>query len=241
MKWYEALQKAVLGAAWLGSHQPVLLLSALVVVAGIWGFVELADEVNEGSTTTVDELIVRAMRNPADLGDPVGPGWVEEAMRDLTGLGGVMVVALVICGTVGFLWLEGKTRTLAWLLIATFGGGGLSQLLKGFFDRPRPSVVPHLSYVYTSSFPSGHAMLSAVVYLTLAAILTRVVSRRLVKLYIMFVAFCLTGMIGFSRVYLGVHYPTDVLAGWTAGLVWATLCWVLSRQLARQGTIEPEE
>lgn len=241
MSWHQTVRGVLHGAARLGDHQPVILVSALVVVAGTWGFVELADEVNEGSTATIDEAVVRSLRDPANPGNPLGPGWVEEAMRDITGLGGVVVVAMVVVGTTGFLWLEGKTRTLVWLLAATLGGAAISQLLKGHFDRPRPSVVPHLAQVYTSSFPSGHAMLSAVVYLTLGALLTRVVSRRLVKLYLMLIALLLTGMIGFSRVYLGVHYPTDVLAGWTAGLVWATLCWIASRQLARQGTIEPEE
>src|SRR3954470_7238136 len=126
-----------------------------------------------------------------------------------------------------------------WLvLIASFGGLLLSTGLKSLVDRPRPQLVPHLSQVYTSSFPSGHSMMSAIVYLTLGSLLARLVPSRPVKVYCMFVAMGLTFLVGISRVYMGVHYPTDVLAGWTAGLVWALLVWLAARALQRRGTVE---
>jgi undecaprenyl-diphosphatase len=226
---------------WLGSRQPVVLVGLLVVIAGTWGFIEVADEVREGTTMSFDEAILRAMRDPQNLSDPIGPRWVEDAFRDITALGGITVLLLLIAGTSGFLWLEGKRRTTVLIVLATLGGLAISQLLKGVFDRPRPELVPHLEITYTSSFPSGHAMVSATVYLTLGVLLTRVVHARRVKFYVMLLAVLLTGLVGASRVYLGVHYPTDVLAGWTAGLVWATLFWLASRRLARRGAIEPEE
>ena len=115
--------------------------------------------------------------------------------------------------------------------------GLASSILKAAFDRPRPNV-DHYSYVVTSSFPSGHSMMSAVVYLTLGSLLTRVLPARGVKIYLIVVALLLTLLVGLSRVYMGVHYPTDVLAGWTAGLVWAMLCWLAARYLQKRGTIE---
>jgi undecaprenyl-diphosphatase len=114
----------------------------------------------------------------------------------------------------------------------------LSTLLKMGFDRPRPDLVPHGALVYTASFPSGHATLSAVVYLTLGALLARVQPRLVLKLYLLGLAILLTVMVGVSRVYLGVHWPTDVLAGWAVGAAWALLCWATALWLQRRGRVE---
>ena len=124
------------------------------------------------------------------------------------------------------------------VVAATLGGLLVSHLLKDLYDRPRPELVPHLVPVSTASFPSGHAMLSAVVYLTLGALLARLVDAWWVKLYVIVAALGLTGLVGLSRVYLGVHYPTDVLAGWAAGLSWAILCWLAVRYLQRHGMVD---
>lgn len=129
---------------------------------------------------------------------------------------------------------------MAFMLAAIIGGVVVSTLLKSLFDRPRPDLVPHLSHVYTSSFPSGHSMLSAIVYLTLGSLLAAVMPSRKLKVYVLAVAIIVTVVVGASRVYLGVHYPTDVLAGWLAGLVWALLCWLIARWLQRRGKVEPE-
>src|SRR5206468_91472 len=115
-----------------------------------------------------------------------------------------------------------------------------STVLKHFFDRPRPNLVPFTVYVSTSSFPSGHSMMSAVTYLVLGALLARSQERKLVKAYFLLGAVFLTVVVGISRVYLGVHWPTDVLAGWTAGAVWALLCWLLARHLQRRHALERE-
>jgi undecaprenyl-diphosphatase len=227
-------------AAWLGGADLLLLLALLALVGGVWGFVELADAVRAARTQRLDERILLALRNPADPAVPIGPRWLEEAGRDVTALGGPAVLTLMTAAVVGFLLLDGRFGAMWLVLLATSGGLLLSTLLKGLYDRPRPQVVPHLAQYSTTSFPSGHSMLSAVVYLTLGSLLARLVGPRRLKVYFLSVAVLLTGLVGTSRVYLGVHYPTDVLAGWTAGLSWAVLCWLIARYLQRRGAVEKE-
>ncbi len=228
-----------LALRWIGQYEFTVLAALLIVVVGIWGFVELAEEVGEGDTTHFDEWAVRALREPGDPADPLGPRWLEEIGRDLTALGGNVVLTLFTLAVAGFLWMRRMYQALALLAVAVLGGLVLSTGLKEFFDRPRPNLVPHLAVTYTSSFPSGHSMLSAVTYLTLGALLARFVKEPQLKAYFLVVAVLLTVLVGISRVYLGVHYPTDVLAGWTAGLVWALLCWLAALYLQRRGLAKP--
>jgi undecaprenyl-diphosphatase len=217
---------------------PILLL--VLFAGGIWTFAELASEVSEGETRRIDTGILLALREPGDPGDPVGPLWVEEMGRDFTALGGVGVLALLTFAVCGFLVLDGKRRAAALVLVAILGALLLSSLLKYGFQRPRPDLVPHAAYVYTSSFPSGHSTMSAATYLTLAALLARVQPRRRLKVFLIGVAVVLTLIVGISRVYLGVHWPTDVLAGWTAGGAWASFCSLLASRLQKEGHIESE-
>ncbi|HEX8325093.1 MAG TPA: phosphatase PAP2 family protein [Tepidisphaeraceae bacterium] len=222
----------------ISSQELFVLIPLLLVIGGGWAFMELADEVGEGSTKRFDEWAVRAMRRPDDLSTPLGPTWLQEMGRDITALGGIGVLALMIVIVAGFLWQRGRHHMM-WLLLAASGGGLLlSSTLKYVISRPRPDFVPHLSKVYTSSFPSGHSMLSAVVYLTLGTLVARSISGRASKIYCIAVAAFLTFIVGLSRIYMGVHYPTDVLAGWTAGLVWALGCWTVSAYLQRRGAVE---
>lgn len=208
------------------------------VVAAIGMFVVLACAMTVGTTREVDARVVRALREAGDAADPVGPRWVEEAARDVTALGGYAFLTLLLTAVVGFLFL-GRHRSAGWLVLAaTLGGWFLSTAFKGAFARPRPDFVPHLSYATSSSFPSGHAMMATVVYLTLGALLARLVKARWAKWYFVGVGTVLTLLVGASRVYLGVHYPTDVLAGWSAGLAWALTCWLVARHLQRRGTVE---
>jgi undecaprenyl-diphosphatase len=223
---------------WLGSHTGSLLVAALLVVVCIWGFIAIADEVKEGGTRRFDDWAIRALRKPSDPAQPIGPAWLAEVARDLTGLGGVAVLSLMTAAVVGFLWLREKYGAMWLVLIATVGGLGLSTALKHVYQRPRPQLVAHLSQVYTTSFPSGHSMLSAVVYLTLGTLLARFVRERRVKFYFVSVAMVLTFLVGVSRVFMGVHYPTDVLAGWAAGLSWALMCWIVATYLQRRGKVE---
>ncbi len=223
---------------WLGSHTSGLLITSLFVVGGAWTFINIADEVKDGDTQRFDEWAVRSVRQPYDSDQPIGPAWVAEVARDLTALGGVADLTLVVAAVAGFLWLRDKNRAMWLFLIATVGGLLLSLLLKHYYHRPRPNLVSHLSQVYTSSFPSGHAMLSAVVYLTLGTLLCDFVAERRMKAYVLSVAMVLTFLVGISRVFMGVHYPTDVLAGWSAGLAWALLWRTTTHYLQRRGTVE---
>jgi undecaprenyl-diphosphatase len=214
------------------------LLSLCLVSMFAWGFVQLAGEVSEGDTTKLDRAILLALRNPNDLSDPIGPIWFEEAARDITGLGGHAILGLVSLAAVVYLLLARK-RGAALLVVASVGGGMLlSSLLKLGFERPRPDLVPHGMRVYTASFPSGHAMLSAVTYLTLGALLARVEEDRRIKAFLLGLAIALTLLIGMSRIYLGVHWPSDVLGGWCGGAAWASLCWFVALQLQRRGELE---
>lgn len=214
------------------------LVSIAVVAGTLFGFVSLAGEVLEGDTRAFDERLLLALRNPADLSDPIGPPWVEEMMRDFTALGGTGVLTLITVIVAGFLVITRKRQAALAVTIAVVVGTVLSNLLKWGFARPRPELVPHGTEVYTQSFPSGHSMLSAVVYLTLGAMLARMQARRRVKIYLFAVALMLTVLVGCSRVYLGVHWPTDVLAGWSLGAAWALGCQMVMLWLQRRGGVE---
>ncbi|MEZ4710322.1 MAG: phosphatase PAP2 family protein [Caldilineaceae bacterium] len=225
----------------LAHYEMTILLAIVIVAGGAWGFTQLASEVLEGDTHAIDQQLLLALRtNPADLSDPIGPPWFEEMMRDFTALGGFGVLTILTLSVIGYLLLAHKRQTALFVLVTVVGGMLVSLLLKGGFSRPRPELVPYGSIILTSSFPSGHSMLSASAYLTLGALLTRLQPNRRLKIYILAVAVVLTVLVGVSRVYLGVHWPTDVAAGWTAGAVWATLCWLVARWLQHRGAIERE-
>lgn len=222
----------------MGKRDRLWMTVMLIMVVGAGLFVVLARCVAEGMTDGFDRGLVLAMRNPDDPNDPLGPRWLEEAARDFTSLGGYTVLILVTAIVASYLGLVRKHHAAHLLLASAIGGLIVMHLLKALVNRPRPDFVAHFAYDNSASFPSGHAMLSAVVYLTLGAMLTRLVERRRVKVFVMSVAVTLSLVIGASRVYLGVHYPTDILAGWSAGLVWAGLCWMLTRYLQRRGAVE---
>ncbi len=223
---------------WLGRHELGFLLAIAGVVAGLWCFAALADEVMEGGTKAIDRRILLSMRNPSNLADPIGPPVVEEAARDVTALGGLTVLGFLILVVSGYLILAGKTRMAGFVLGSIVTGLIASTVLKDIFNRPRPELVPHAVFAMNSSFPSGHSMLSAITYLTLGALLARSEPRKRIKAYWMLIAVILTVAVGITRVYLGVHWPTDVVAGWTAGAVWALLSWLVARWLQRRQAIE---
>jgi undecaprenyl-diphosphatase len=224
---------------WIGKHELGSLLSVTALTAGTWTFVAVADEVIEGESRDIDRALLLALRDEGNLRDPIGPRWLEEMGRDITALGGFTVLALITILVVGYLLIERKPRAAAFVAVAIAGAEGLSLALKGLFERPRPDVVPHLLYVNSWSFPSGHSMLSAAVYLTLGALLARQQTKLFLKAYILIVALMLAFLVGLSRVYVGVHYPTDVIGGWAAGSAWAAGCWLLARRLQRRATVEP--
>lgn len=218
----------------------LLLLLGVAVLILVILFSRLASEVLEGETLTFDKRLLMALRDPHDVTRPIGPAWLLSGALDITALGSATVLGLVVLAVSGFLALQGMWRKGVFVLVACSGAWLLTDLLKQFFQRPRPDVVPHLREVMTMSFPSGHALTSAVVYLTLGALLMRVARRPIVKWYCMGLATLATCLVGASRVYLGVHYPTDVLAGWLVGLSWALLCWIVERALERRVGLKRE-
>lgn len=215
-----------------------MLLGLLLAVAAGGGFVYLAAEVRVGDTLALDRWAVRAMRTAHDPGVPIGPRWLPETSRDATALGSIGVLSLLTLAIAGYLWLDRKFWMVLYLLATTASGVGLSLGLKQLFDRPRQTIVPPLSHASTTSFPSGHSFLAAVVYLTLGALLVTVITRKRLKVYVITMAITLTIMVGISRLYLGMHYPSDIVAGWIAGAAWAMLCWLLARWLQRHHRLE---
>lgn len=224
----------------LNRYQPGVLIGLSAIAALLFGFVELAGEVMEGETTAFDKHILLALRDPLNPDLPGGPWWLARMARDITSLGSTTILAILTVATLGFLLLLHKRAAALLVLVAVAGGGTLSTVLKRLFDRARPDLVPHGDQVISASFPSGHAMQSAVVYLTLGALLTQFVEGRRTKAYLLSWAMVLTLIIGASRVYLGVHWPTDVLAGWSVGAAWAALCWMVAEWLQRRGAVEQD-
>ena len=212
--------------AYLRRTEALVLLSALGVVGGVLSFAAIADEMREGETKVLDQRVLLWFRQADDPGRVIGPPWVGEAARDLSAIGSMAVLILVVFLFAGFLILLRRRRAAEFAILAPSTGAFLCYLLKGVFDRGRPDLVPHLDVVSFASFPSGHSMLSAIVYLTLGGLLAQMVRSRRLKAYALASAMLLAFLVGMSRIVLGVHYPTDVLAGWAAGLAWAFL-WLL--------------
>jgi undecaprenyl-diphosphatase len=227
-----------LAVRWLTSQEAVVLLAALGLALALLVFAKTAAEMSEGDLRAFDEGVLQSLRRPDDSHVPIGPGWLVQAAIDVTALGGTAVLALFLAIIVGYLVLDRRYASAALLTVATAGAGGLGELLKWLFARQRPSIVPHLVDVGSASFPSGHSMLAIVTYVTLGTMLARFVQRRRTRTYCVIVSLVLALLVGLTRVYLGVHYPSDVLAGWSAGLAWALLCWLVARYLQYRGRVE---
>jgi undecaprenyl-diphosphatase len=224
----------------LERHEITWLVVGACVCLLLWGFLSLADEVMEGDTATVDARILRAFRKADDPSRPIGPDWVENSLLDVTALGGPTVLGLMVVSVAGFLLLQTRYHS-ALVVLATAASGEMANMaMKNVFLRPRPTIVPHLRDVSSTSFPSGHAMESAIIYLTLGAMLMRLAERRLTKIYCIGMAVFMTLLVGISRVYLGVHYPTDVVAGWMFGFFWASLCWIVARRFEQETGVAEE-
>jgi undecaprenyl-diphosphatase len=238
--WRVLLERATphpLGAR-VARIEPMTLAAVILGAALLLGFAKLANLAGRGSAPAFDEWLIVALRAPGDLADPIGPAWVEEMMRDFTALGSTGVLTVMVLAIAGFLAMTRKGLAALFVLASVAGGVLVSQATKWAYARPRPDLVPHGAEVFTASFPSGHSMMSAVVYLTLGALLARTQVDRVVKAYILAIAVALTVLVGASRVYLGVHWPTDVLAGWTLGGLWALICLMVMLWLQASGRVE---
>jgi undecaprenyl-diphosphatase len=215
-----------------------MLAAVGAVLAGVTVFVYLASTAPEGDHLGWENQVLHQFRDPA-TGRPAGPEWLPSAISDLSAMGGAVVLVLLGMLTFGYLMLTRRRAAALLLLVAVAGGQALNLGLKHLFVRDRPDAALHLVEVRSPSFPSGHSMAASIFYLTTGALLTQTARRRREKLYLVAAAIFLTGLIGFSRVYLGVHYPTDVIAGWSAGAVWAVLCWAVAARLRKRGQLEP--
>lgn len=217
-----------------------VLIAFLVLAVLLTGVGNLASEVVEGDTLAFDRWLIAGLRDPADPGSPLGPAWLTKTMVDLTALGGGPFLTLLTLAAAGFLVAARKWGMAVFVVLAIAGGGLASNLLKWVFVRARPDLVPHLVSVDSASFPSAHAMNSAVTFLTLGVLISRTQTKMRLKAYLMGTAIFLTLIVGFSRVYLGVHWPTDVVAGWAVGAAWAILCSLVAARLQRRHAIEGE-
>jgi undecaprenyl-diphosphatase len=190
---------------------------ALLAIAGTWGFAALALHVRSGATQAFDEAILRW------VGAHQLP-WAHVAMLQVTALGTGVVVMMVVAVAALFLWLTRHKHSAVLLLVTTGVGILLNSILKDVFHRDRPSVFSSGVEVFSSSFPSGHSMSAAVVYGTVAYLAARLQKHRWSRITTAVVAFVLILLIASSRIYLGVHYPSDTLAGMTIGFAWAAFC-----------------
>jgi undecaprenyl-diphosphatase len=216
------------------------MIGIAAIAAMLFAFAKIGEEMVEGDTRAFDVQVLLSLRTPGNSADPIGPVWFEEMMRDFSALGSTGVLITVTLAVTGFLVISGRRRMALVMAASITSGMLISQTLKWGFARSRPDLVPALTRVYTHSFPSGHAMMSAVVYLTIGVLFARTTIRTALKAYLLSIATLLTLIVGVSRVYLGVHWPTDVLAGWAGGAAWALLCWLAMLWLQSRGKIETD-
>jgi undecaprenyl-diphosphatase len=219
--------------------EATVFLEVFLIAGCIWTFVKLAGKIRNGGTDEIDNGILLALRRPGNPAIPIGPSWLPEMARDVTALGSGVDLTLASTTLVGYLCLNRRFRAAGYLIASVGSGLLLCRRLKDLFVRRRPTAVAPLTHFDPESFPSGHSMGSAVVYLTLGGLISRQFGGWITKVYFLSVALLITLLVGLSRLYLGVHYPSDVLAGWAAGSLWSSICTQAARWLQRQGAVEP--
>jgi undecaprenyl-diphosphatase len=233
------LAAALLGA---GRREIGAVAALLIAAGGAWAFASVADEMAEGETHALDMVVLTALREHGRPDDALGPHWVQVAATDLTSLGSTTVLTLLVL-LMGGLFLMLRRPASAMILVLAAGSGGLiSESLKAVFGRERPPVAYQAVEAINTSFPSGHATLSAVVFLTLGTVAARLLKRRREKAYILIAAVLVALLVGLTRVYLGVHWASDVLAGWCLGAAWAMICWLAAwawQRVNRPGATAP--
>jgi undecaprenyl-diphosphatase len=220
-------------SAWLrtvsaAAEARVLAIMALVI-AGVLAILRLGGEVREGETGGIDRRIIEMLRVPGHPHLPIGPRWLQEMMRDVTALGGTTFVILATSLAVAALVFHRNWRRAGVLALIMICAQSCDELLKGVYNRPRPDFAPAGTYVYAQSFPSGHSTASAALWLSLAMIAASFEAERRAKAFWLVVAGLVITGVGASRVFLGVHWPTDVLAGWMLGACWALAGWLVWR------------
>lgn len=203
---------------------PAAILAILAL--GVSAFLAIADEVAEGEIRALDSQLFLLLRDPADPSRPLGPPWLQEAALEITALGGYALIILALGVLTGLLVVTRRYGPALYAVLSVALGALVSHGFKQYYARPRPDLVDHLDTVHTASFPSGHAMITTVAYLTLAALVVRFFDDLRVRIYVVCVALFIAVLVGLSRVYLGVHWPSDVAAGWALGIAWACVTWL---------------
>ncbi len=193
-----------------------ILPVTLCLVGLAWGIYEVANARSNFADKDLDHQVVEILRQPDNPARMIGPPQLEEAMRDFTALGGYAV------------------------LVTTFGGFWMGVLMKHLIQRERPSIVPHLSHVSgKTSFPSSHAMMSIVVYVTIGLLLSQLTSNRHLRQLMTGLPLAIAMIVGISRVCMGVHFPSDVMGGWTGGLLWTWVAFVIRGRLIGAREMDP--
>ena len=217
------------------------LTALLVLMTGVVTFIEIADDMREADGQRFDQAVLTMMRPYADdPGRPWGPWWLHEAADDITSLGGISVLGLFALIAVGFLVMQRKRLSALLLVVSLAGGVVLSEGLKAVFERERPPLEYQAVETLNASFPSGHALLSTVFYLTLGVMLTRAFPQRRLKAYALGVGVILALLVGATRIYLGAHWASDVFAGWCVGAAWAMALWLAAYAVQRFVSRQPE-
>ena len=199
---------------------------ALVMLALLVAFLGLGGAMLAGVLDDLDRYLILQLRGAGGLGDPVGSWGVEEAVRDLTAMGGTTLI-VVFTASAGLFLLAHQRRRQAMVIVGLVLLASITkEAAKAFFDRARPDVVSQEVVVQSASFPSGHTTMATALYLMLAVLASSYGLSSRGRMIACWVAILLAGLVGFSRVYLGVHWPSDVLAGWCLGAFWATAGWI---------------
>lgn len=215
------------------ARSEIAALTALLIVAlGVMTFVEVADDMTEADGQIVDQAVLHWLQPVA--GHPRGPWWLHEAAVDLTSLGGISVLTLFAVVALAFLLIQRKRLSALLLIVGLLGGVALSEGLKALFERARPPVEYQVVETLNASFPSGHALLSTVFYLTLGVMLTRAFPRVRLKAFVLGTAVFIALLVGLTRIYLGAHWASDVVAGWCAGAAWAMALWLVAYAVERR-------
>ncbi|MDG2520783.1 phosphatase PAP2 family protein [Caulobacter segnis] len=223
-----------------GRTELAALCALLTAAGGGLAFIEIADDASEADGQRFDQFILDWLRPGADPRDALGPPWLERAMGELTALGGIAPLVLIASLAVAFLLLKRRGGSALLVALSLSGGVVISQTLKALYNRDRPPDIFRAEEVINASFPSGHAMLSTITYLTLGALLAQAMDRRRLKIFIFAAAVLIAALVGMSRVYLAVHWASDVLAGWSLGAAWAMACWLVAWLVERRrGLLSP--
>lgn len=212
---------------------------ALLGLALLTGsFLEIADDVAEGDTEAIDRSVLLALR--AAPHDPIGPDWLTTAAADITSLGSIAILTMVVALVAGLFASLRHFRQAGVMIVASVGGLIWSETLKSIFARTRPEEMYRIVEAHNASFPSGHTMLSAAIYLTLGALAASFTRKRRIRLFCLTAAGLATLLVGMTRVFLGVHWASDVLAGWCLGAAWALACWLALWALDRKWRVTGE-